>query len=281
MNRPVTYGVAAGGGGGRPGGGGGCPPPPRAAGGPGARPRARPPSPPRVLAGADPPPHRREVSARRHDIPPQRAFASWQELAAAPRMADAAILATQAADHVGPAVTLADNGYHLMVEKPLAPTEEECVELVRAVTEAGVLFAVCHVLRYRPYTRLLNGLLDDGRIGDVMSVQHLEPVGHWHYAHSYVRGNWRRSDTASFMLLAKSGHDIDWLRHTGGRQIGRGSRFGSPHHFPPGPAPRAPPPARPAPRAAAAAPRAGWPVSVIPDDVSEAGVTAALRDGPY
>src|ERR1044072_2314683 len=125
----------------------------------------------RVLAVAEPRTHQREVFARRHDIPPQRAFASWQELAAAPRMADAAILATQAADHVGPAVTLADNGYHLMVEKPLAPTEEECVELVRAVTEAGVLFAVCHVLRYRPYTRLLKRLLHGGRIGAATGVQ--------------------------------------------------------------------------------------------------------------
>lgn len=249
----------------------------------------------RVLAVAEPRTHQREAFARRHDIPPERAFASWQELAAAPRMADAAIVATQDSDHVGPAVTLADNGYHLMVEKPLAPTEEECVELVRAVTEAGVLFAVCHVLRYRPYTRLLKGLLDDGRIGDVMSVQHLEPVGHWHYAHSYVRGNWRRSDIASFMLLAKSGHDIDWLRHIVGRPIQRVSSFGSLQHFrperrPDGAADRCldcavePDCAYSAPRiylGRLREGRTGWPVSVITDDVSEAGVTAALRDGPY
>ena len=55
-----------------------------------------------------------------------------------------------------------------------------------------MIFAVCHVLRYTPYTRALKALLDSGRIGDLVSVQHLEPVGWWHQAHSFVRGNWRR-----------------------------------------------------------------------------------------
>jgi predicted dehydrogenase len=138
-------------------------------------------------------------------------------------------------------------------------------------------------------------LLDEGRIGDEMSVQHLEPVGHWHYAHSYVRGNWRRSDLASFMLLAKSGHDIDWLRHIVGRPIERVSSFGSLTHFvrdrqPAGAADRCvdcavePECAYSAPRlylGRLAAGRTGWPVSVITDDVTEPGVRAALRDGPY
>ncbi|GAB3445816.1 Gfo/Idh/MocA family oxidoreductase [Actinophytocola sediminis] len=249
----------------------------------------------RVVAVAEPRDHQRAELARRHGVPPERAFRSWQELAAAPRLADAAIVATQDSDHVGPAITLADNGYHLVVEKPLAPTEQECTELVRAVVDAGVLFAVCHVLRYRPYTRLVKSLLDDGRIGEVMSVQHLEPVGHWHYAHSYVRGNWRRSDQASFMLLAKSGHDIDWLRHLVGRPIERVASFGSLSHFR-----RSSQPADASDRCLSCAVepdcpysaqrlylgmvragRTGWPVSVLTDQVTEDGVRAALADGPY
>ena len=94
----------------------------------------------RVVAVAEPRRFQREELARQHEVPPERAFRSWQELADAPRLADAAIIATQDADHIGPAITLADNGYHLLVEKPLAPTEQECSELVAAVTEAGVLF---------------------------------------------------------------------------------------------------------------------------------------------
>ncbi len=249
----------------------------------------------KVVAVAEPRPLQREQLARQHGIPPERVFASWQELAGVPKLADAAIVATQDAEHVAPATALARNGYHLLVEKPLAPTEAECVELVRAVTDAGVLFAVCHVLRYRPYTRLLKQLLDEGRVGDIMSVQHLEPVGYWHYAHSFVRGNWRRSDTSSFMLLAKSSHDIDWLRHLVGRPIERVSSFGSLTHFrrenqPKGAADRCfecavePDCAYSAPRlylGMLREGRTGWPVSVITDQATEAGVRTAIAEGPY
>jgi predicted dehydrogenase len=249
----------------------------------------------RVVAVAEPRPYQRERLADAHAIPPERVFTSWQELAEAPRLADAAIVSTQDAEHVDPAISLAGKGYHLLVEKPLAPAEDDCRALVRAVTDAGVLFAVCHVLRYRPYTRLLKEIVDSGRIGEVLSVQHLEPVGWWHHAHSFVRGNWRRSDRSAFMLMAKSCHDIDWLRHVVGRPISRVSSFGSLNHFrpenrPAGAADRcldcAVEPACPysAPRlylGMVRDGRTGWPVSVIADDVTETGVRQALRDGPY
>lgn len=247
----------------------------------------------RVVAVAEPRAYQRDSLAREHGA--EHVFTSWQELAAAPRLADAAIVSTQDAEHVEPAMALARKGYHILVEKPLAPTAEECTALVDAVTEAGVLFAVCHVMRYRPYTRLVKRLVDEGRLGEIMSVQHLEPVGHWHYAHSYVRGNWRRSDLASFMLLAKSGHDMDWLRHIVGKPIKRVSSFGSLQHFqrssqPKGAADRclecAVEPTCPysAPRlylGMVQAGQTGWPVSVLTDDVTEAGVTTALKTGPY
>lgn len=247
----------------------------------------------RVVAVAEPRAYQRESLAREHGV--KHVFSSWAELAAAPRLADVAIVSTQDAEHVEPAVALARKGYHLLVEKPLAPTPEECARLVEAVTEAGVLFAVCHVMRYRPYTKLVKRVVDEGRLGEIVSVQHLEPVGHWHYAHSYVRGNWRRGDQASFMLLAKSGHDIDWLRHIVGRRITRVSSFGSLQHFrrssqPAGAADRcldcAVEPTCPysAPRVylgMVRAGRTGWPVSVLTDQVTEEGVTEALRMGPY
>jgi predicted dehydrogenase len=249
----------------------------------------------RVVAVAEPREHRREVLAAEHGIPPERVFSSWQALAAEPRLADAAIVATRDDEHVAPAIALAGKGYHLLVEKPLAPTEAECRTLVTAVVDAGVLFAVCHVLRYRPYTTLLKQVVDAGRIGTVQSVQHLEPVGWWHYAHSFVRGNWRRADEASFMLLAKSCHDIDWLRHVVGRPISRVSSFGSLNHFraenkPAGASGRCldcavePYCAYSSTRLYLGMVRAGstgWPVSVLVDEVTEESVRQALRDGPY
>ena len=96
---------------------------------------------------------------------------------------------------------------------------------------AGVMLAVGHVLRYTPYTRAVKEIVDSGQLGDIMSVQHLEPVGFWHQAHSYVRGNWRRAGLATTMLMAKSCHDLDWLAYVLGRAPHRVSSFGSLTHF--------------------------------------------------
>ncbi|GAA2210269.1 Gfo/Idh/MocA family oxidoreductase [Nonomuraea monospora] len=241
----------------------------------------------RVVAVADP------LAGRRDRFPGAAPYADWRELAALPRQADAVIIATQDRDHVEPAVRFAELGYDILLEKPMAVSEDDCRAIVAAAERSGAVFAVCHVLRYTPYTRALKALLDEGRIGEVVSVQHLEPVGWWHQAHSYVRGNWRRADESTFMLLAKSCHDLDWLVHLTGKQVTRVSSFGGLHHF------------RPENRPAGAAdrcldcsvepgcpysakrlylPLAGdhsWPLSVLTDDVSEAGVLEALRTGPY
>ncbi|MGW9307083.1 Gfo/Idh/MocA family protein [Saccharomonospora azurea] len=205
------------------------------------------------------------------------------------------MIATQDADHVEPAVALARQGYHLLLEKPMATSEADCERIVDAAEEAGVLLAVCHVLRYTPYSRRLKALVDGGRIGDVVSVEHLEPVGWWHQAHSYVRGNWRREDTSTFMLMAKSCHDLDWLTHLIGRPVERVSSFGGLYEFraerrPVGAADRCLDCAVEA-SCPYSAPRIYlplleepdrvWPLSVVTAERSEEGVLAALREGPY
>lgn len=250
-----------------------------------------------VVAVAEPDPYRRAEFAHRHSLPADRVFASWQDALAGPRLADAVTVTTQDADHVGPAVMAAEKGYHVLLEKPIAPTEAETRRLVEAVQAAGVLLAVCHVLRYTPHTVALKELLDAGAIGEVMSIEHLEPVGWWHAAHSFVRGNWRNEAASSPMLLAKSCHDLDWLLAVAGRPCRRISSFGSLTHFtranqPAGAADRClecpshiesvcPYSARRIYLGAVERGETGWPVDVITDDVSREGVLTALAQGPY
>lgn len=248
-----------------------------------------------IVGVAEPRAAQRAALAAEHSIPAQFVASDWRALAALPRFADGAVIATPDAMHVEPAVELAGLGYHLLLEKPMAPTEAECRTIVGAVRAAGVMLAVCHVLRYTRYTERLKALLDGGRIGDVVSLAHLEPVGYWHQAHSFVRGNWGNTARSSPMLLQKSCHDLDWIRHVMGRRCDAVSSFGSLAHFR-----RDQQPAGAADRCldcavestcAYSAPRfylgrvrgghTGWPVDVITDDRTEAGVVRALRDGPY
>ncbi|MFI6395094.1 Gfo/Idh/MocA family protein [Nonomuraea sp. NPDC050540] len=246
----------------------------------------------RIVAVADPAAERGPALAAESGA---EHFTDWRHLAGRGRIADAVVIATQDGEHAEPAKAFAELGYHILVEKPLAPTEAECRDIVAAVEKAGVIFAVCHVLRYAPYTDTVKAVLDSGRIGEIVSVQHLEPVGFWHQAHSYVRGNWRRADRSAFMLLAKSCHDLDWLQYVVGRRIRRVSSFGGLQHFRAGNRPEGAT-ARcldcgVEPECPYSAPRLyfgrlregrhGWPLSVVTPTFTEEALSGALRDGPY
>ncbi len=106
----------------------------------------------RAVAVADPRVERRDVLADRLGVTADHRFVDWRELAARPPLADAVVVTTPDHEHVGPARRFAELGYHVLLEKPIAPTAAECVALVEAVEATGVIFAVCHVLRYAAYT---------------------------------------------------------------------------------------------------------------------------------
>ena len=184
-----------------------------------------------IVAVADPDEFRRNKFGDFHNVPAEMRFKSYQEFVAQPKMCDAVAICTQDNLHEAPAIACAKCGYHILLEKPMAPTAEACRNIVAAVKEAGVMFAVCHVLRYTKYTEAVRNVIQSGEIGEIMTIQHLEPLGYWHQAHSFVRGNWRNEAESSFMLLAKSCHDIDWLRGIMGKKCTRIQSFGSTRHF--------------------------------------------------
>lgn len=196
-----------------------------------------------VVAVAEPRDSYRQQFVEQHQINDTHVFNDWRDAALRPRMADVVLICTQDTMHKDPAVAFAELGYHILLEKPMAPTPEECEIIIDAVKRNNVLLAVAHVLRYTRYTQQLKALLDQGVIGDVISMQHLEPVGYWHQAHSFVRGNWRNETESSFMLLQKSCHDLDWVRYIMGDSCEHISSFGNLSHFtqanqPPGAADR-------------------------------------------
>ena len=252
----------------------------------------------RIVAVAEPRDFHRNQVADDHNIPEERRYRSWEEIAALPKFADAVLICTMDDLHEAPAIAFADKGYHILLEKPIAPTLDACRRIVAKVKEKGVIFAVCHVMRYTQYTRQLKKLLEDGVIGDIVSIQHLEPVGHWHQCHSFVRGNWRNSKETCFMLLAKSCHDVDWLSHVMAKKCSKIHSFGSLYEFraekqPAGAADRCTD--CPAEienlcpysalkiylRDRVAKGQCGWPTNVITNDVTPAGVVKALKEGPY
>lgn len=187
----------------------------------------------KVTGIAEPQDGRRTLIASEHCLENNLEYVTktWEDLLRLPKRADFVIIATQDADHAKPAIEFMKRGYHVLVEKPMATTPEDCMEMVEISKKYNVMLGVCHILRYTPYTQKIHELVKNGEIGNVMSVQHIEPVGNWHFAHSYVRGNWRNEDVAAFILMAKSCHDVDWLRYVVGMPIAKVQCMGSLTHF--------------------------------------------------
>lgn len=250
-----------------------------------------------ITAIAEPRVERLDIAALEFGVPAETAVTDWQTLAASPDLPfDAVIVATPDREHLEPALAFIERGLPLLLEKPMSPSEDDARRIVAAARRNDVLVCVAHVLRYSRYTQALRDVIVSGAIGQVASIEHLEPVGWWHQAHSFVRGNWRREDESSSMLMSKSCHDIDWLSYLIGRSAVSVSSFGGLIHFnkqnqPIGAAPRCLDCAVERTCAYSAKriylsrvddPDAQlWPLGILSVDTSEAGITKALREGPY
>lgn len=184
-----------------------------------------------VVAVAEPDPERRARVARMHEIPPERQFATWQDMLRERRLARALINATMDRDHAGSACAALALGYDMLLEKPLAPNLYEAKAIDEARRRSGRIVSVCHSLRYHAVYSRLRELIVEGAIGEVVSLDQLEAVEHVHQSHSFVRGNWGNERESSFMLLAKSCHDLDIIADIIGEPCLSVSSFGSLEHF--------------------------------------------------
>ena len=155
---------------------------------------------------------RRLDMAEKHDVPQEHRFGHYREVFEVPKFADAVIIATPDDRHIEPCLKAMEMGYDVLLEKPAAQTEEECRKILSHSKKYNRIVAICHVLRYAPYFIALRSAVNSGMIGELVSIQHMEPIQYAHMAHSYVRGNWRSEKATTPIILAKSCHDLDIIR---------------------------------------------------------------------
>lgn len=252
-----------------------------------------------VVAVADPRQDRLEIVKREWGLSDSQCYQTAEELFAQPRMADVAVIATQDQQHVAHAEAALKAGYHLLLEKPVAVDIEGCLEVLRLAKQYKRHVIVCHVLRYTPFYNTIKSMIDAGRIGDVVTIQAMEQVGYWHHAHSYVRGNWRRKEDSSPMILAKCCHDMDILIWLTGKRARYVSSYGNNYlfneeHAPEGSAMRCldckirddcPYDAvryyLESEHSSVKAGRVNWPINVLDPNPTPETIEAALRNGPY
>ena len=246
-----------------------------------------------IAAAADPNRERLVAFGREYGLPESMLFEHWEEaLAKVPAVA--LINATPDRAHYATTVAALNRGLHVLLEKPMSPSEAECRHMVRLAEEKGLLVMVCHVLRYAPFFDKIRELLESGAIGDITNLVLTENVAHWHFAHSFVRGIFRREDQASPFILAKSCHDLDMILYLTGKNCLSVMSEGSLHHFTRENAPQGAPERclEGCPHEQTCpyfAPRlylkpisyVGWPANVISTDTAYAARYQALETGPY
>ena len=245
-----------------------------------------------IVAVAEPIVEKRRSIQEEHNIPSEFLYETWEDAFVKLPPVEAIIIATQDKMHVSPILKAMKENLHILCEKPIAPTLEDCNSIEKASANFNKVFMVAHVLKYTPFFSKLKELLDKGRIGRLIGMDLVENVGHIHISHSYVRGNWRNSAESSPMILAKSCHDMDILAWLAGSPCTSLSSYGALNYFKVENAPKGAPK-----RCLEGCPhmtecpyhvakiylgtKTDWPVNVISTDLSLEGRIKALELGPY
>lgn len=185
----------------------------------------------KVVGVAEPIESRRNYIKDKHNIPEDMCFSDWREILSLGKIADMALISTMDNDHFEPAVAAANLKYDILLEKPITGDPKSCKIIADTAEKNGVKIVICTVLRYTPMFNTLKNMIDSGKIGKVMSINHEECVGNVHQSHSFVRGNWGNEERSSCMLLQKSCHDMDILQWLLDKKCVKVQSFGSLSYF--------------------------------------------------
>lgn len=185
----------------------------------------------KFIAVAEPNKIRRDQFVKEHDILNENIYEDWRALLEREKFADVVFICTPDKKHFEVTLAALDRGYDILLEKPIAPTYEECEILAQRATEVGASVAVAHVLRYTPFFSIIKEIIDSKKFGNIRGINYVESVGHIHYAHSFVRGNWRNEEVSPTIMLAKSCHDMDMLLYLIGSDCTNISSFGNKGYF--------------------------------------------------
>jgi predicted dehydrogenase len=118
-----------------------------------------------------------KASAPDYDISPQRAYGSYQEMAAqeaklpADQRIDFVSIATPNHTHFEIAKTFAEAGFNVLCDKPLTFDLKQAEQLADIVKRMGVVFAVTHNYTGYPLVRQAREMVLAGDLGEINTIR--------------------------------------------------------------------------------------------------------------
>lgn len=150
---------------------------------------------------------RRRALAERYGVASH--WRDYRELLADPAI-EAVSITTHVDDHLAPTLAALEAGKHVLVEKPLAASVEDCDRMINAAARAGRFLMVGHICRFNPRYAIARERISAGEIGQIVSM--------------YARRNIPAARSATVLekigpLLGDGVHDTDLMLWMSGKPI--------------------------------------------------------------
>jgi UDP-N-acetylglucosamine 3-dehydrogenase len=158
-----------------------------------------------LVGVADTDPQIAQTVARRYGTTP---YSDYQKLLVEAKP-DAVTIAVPTVEHLEVALQVIRHGVHLLIEKPIAFSVEEGLEIIKAAEQAGVTLMIGHIERFNPAILALKQHLADGELGRVFQID----------AHRQGPFPARIKDVGVVIDLAV--HDLDVMRYVSGSEVAR------------------------------------------------------------
>lgn len=166
----------------------------------------------KIVAVVEPNDHRREMAKKVLGLKDEECYKTLDGMLKKGKIADCAINGTMDQFHYETTMPLLEQGYHVLLEKPVTSNKEELLKLRETAEKNKVHFMICHLLRYTPFYGKIKELIEEGKLGEIMSIMASENVAIIHSSSAFIRGKWRKeSECGSSLLMAKCCHDLDYL----------------------------------------------------------------------
>ncbi|MBE6611973.1 MAG: Gfo/Idh/MocA family oxidoreductase [Ruminococcaceae bacterium] len=129
---------------------------------------------------------------------------------------EAVFVDTPTTAHKDVIIAAAKAGKHIFTEKALCPTVAECLEVKKAVEEAGVIFTISYPERFYPIFQFAKQMIDMGAFGTISTIRRRK-------AHSGVSGHWlpgywfEEKDAAGGAMMDLGCHPMYDLAYFGGK----------------------------------------------------------------
>jgi predicted dehydrogenase len=126
---------------------------------------------------------------------------------------DAVIVTSETNRHVDLIEQAAAAGKHILCQKPLATTLEDCDRIIAAVHRSGVKFSMAYQMRHDPANQKIKDLLDSGAVGDVAVVRRRHSINVL-LSPDFVNGptHWHIDPIANVgMFFDDATHAADWF----------------------------------------------------------------------